>query len=442
MRCVSVLISALLLVGRATSTWEVLGRAEDELARLTAAGSGDVPALVRAHTAIAETASLLRQYALAVSSRRIVESLLVAGGAHKPQELLLARVALADAEASSGNYTVALRVLQEARDAAVELSAPLPVLAGLSRAQAQVLDCSGDTAAALARFREGLPAAPSPWPQGSGLATPQDVRIAKDYATLLHRSGAVEQGALRVVEHELLAAGPWVRADQLPRTYVRGLAASPWHDAEREPALAPLRELLLASAPALRTEYRALRDGGALLPERECIAAEGGSWRYATVNAPWQRSVDADGCATNAPAACALLAAVRAQGVRGAELRATYSAVDAGAELRPHCGMTNTQLKLHLGLIVPRRRTAAVGADGAVSDAVVPCARLTVGGETRAWEEGEVLAFDDSFIHSVQVDSDCDAPEGRVVFQLVVPHPDVKSDAAAASAGQHFHVGD
>ena len=55
-----------------------------------------------------------------------------------------------------------------------------------------------------------------------------------------------------------------------------------------------------------------------------------------------------------------------------------------GASLVPHTGPTPERTTLHLPLYVP------VGAS------------ITVGGETRVWEAGKVLAFDDSFVHSVE----------------------------------------
>jgi hypothetical protein len=131
---------------------------------------------------------------------------------------------------------------------------------------------------------------------------------------------------------------------------------------------------------------------------------------------------DADGCSVDAPAACALLrdlAALRLPGLR--VLRAGYSAVGGRAHLRPHCGMTNAQLKMHVGLVVPARE-----------DGVTPCATLRVGNETRAWAAGRVLFFDDSFEH--EVENTCDAE--RVVFQLVFAHPDLLlPQAAGGEAG-------
>jgi len=45
--------------------------------------------------------------------------------------------------------------------------------------------------------------------------------------------------------------------------------------------------------------------------------------------------------------------------------------------------VSNTQLKIHIGLIVPQG----------------DCAAFTIGGETRGWRPGQAVLFDDSFEH-------------------------------------------
>eukprot|EP00035_Acanthoeca_spectabilis_P032686 m.19926 g.19926 ORF g.19926 m.19926 type:complete len:374 (+) comp5502_c0_seq2:220-1341(+) len=55
-----------------------------------------------------------------------------------------------------------------------------------------------------------------------------------------------------------------------------------------------------------------------------------------------------------------------------------------GSSLVPHTGPTAMRTTLHLGIEVPSGT------------------EITVGGETRGWTVGRVLAFDDSFIHSVR----------------------------------------
>jgi aspartyl/asparaginyl beta-hydroxylase (cupin superfamily) len=79
--------------------------------------------------------------------------------------------------------------------------------------------------------------------------------------------------------------------------------------------------------------------------------------------------------------ACALLRTLR-HGVGLPLIRVGYSAIGAHGRLRPHYGMTNGQLKLHLGLVVPSEPSAT-------------CAWFRVGNETRhgAWREGGAGVF-------------------------------------------------
>lgn len=62
---------------------------------------------------------------------------------------------------------------------------------------------------------------------------------------------------------------------------------------------------------------------------------------------------------------------------------AGFSSLQPGTHIEAHTGYTNAVLRCHLGLIVP---------DG--------CS-MRVGEETRSWEEGKALVFDDTIEHEV-----------------------------------------
>jgi aspartyl/asparaginyl beta-hydroxylase (cupin superfamily) len=134
------------------------------------------------------------------------------------------------------------------------------------------------------------------------------------------------------------------------------------------------------------------------------------------------------------PAGCALVDTLRRiqtmdnERGRGVQVvRAGFSILEAGGHIRAHCGATNTVLKMHLGVVVPSisaaadtdgdssniRTTSAIGARDA------NCAVMRVGRKTKAWAEGAVLFFDDSFEHEVW--NRCATP--RVIFQIVIQHP-------------------
>jgi beta-hydroxylase len=67
---------------------------------------------------------------------------------------------------------------------------------------------------------------------------------------------------------------------------------------------------------------------------------------------------------------------------------AGFSLLAPGAHIRPHVGYTDSVLRCHLGVVVPTR-----------------CG-LQVGGQTRVWEEGKCLVFDDTVLHSAWNESD------------------------------------
>ncbi len=60
---------------------------------------------------------------------------------------------------------------------------------------------------------------------------------------------------------------------------------------------------------------------------------------------------------------------------------AGFSWMSPGTHIKPHNGYTDTVLRCHLGLIVP------------------PDCALRVGEQTRCWQEGKTLIFDDTVIH-------------------------------------------
>jgi aspartyl/asparaginyl beta-hydroxylase (cupin superfamily) len=79
-----------------------------------------------------------------------------------------------------------------------------------------------------------------------------------------------------------------------------------------------------------------------------------------------------------------------------------FSALNPHTRIPSHYGPMNGVLRAHLPLIVPRGKCG-----------------IRVADETRSWEEGRLLVFDDSFDHEVWNDSD----ETRIVLFLNVWHP-------------------
>ncbi|XP_067666015.1 aspartyl/asparaginyl beta-hydroxylase-like [Haliotis asinina] len=83
-----------------------------------------------------------------------------------------------------------------------------------------------------------------------------------------------------------------------------------------------------------------------------------------------------------------------------------FSVMQPGVHVWPHCGPTNCRIRSHLGLVVP------------------PGPRIRVGNDTREWEEGKFLIFDDSFEHEVWHDGD----QFRLVLIMDFWHPDLTDD--------------
>ena len=89
-----------------------------------------------------------------------------------------------------------------------------------------------------------------------------------------------------------------------------------------------------------------------------------------------------------------------------------------GTRLAPHAGPANYRLYCHLGLVVPGTPGGPRGP------------RLRVGeGPAREWGEGEVMCFDDSYVHEAWHDGEGD----RYVLMAAWWHPDL--DLAQQQSG-------
>jgi hypothetical protein len=87
-----------------------------------------------------------------------------------------------------------------------------------------------------------------------------------------------------------------------------------------------------------------------------------------------------------------------------------FSRLAAGARIPPHHGVMNARLICHLPLIVP------------------PGCGFRVGGEERAWKEGELLVFDDSVEHEAWNAGTSD----RIILIFDVWRPEIQLDERRA----------
>lgn len=92
---------------------------------------------------------------------------------------------------------------------------------------------------------------------------------------------------------------------------------------------------------------------------------------------------------------------------------ALFSRLEGGAHIPPHTGILNCRLICHLPLIVPQG------------------CWLRVGNETRTWEEGKLLVFDDSIEHEAKNPSG----ELRIILLFDIWRPELtKEERSAMSA--------
>ncbi len=92
---------------------------------------------------------------------------------------------------------------------------------------------------------------------------------------------------------------------------------------------------------------------------------------------------------------------------------ALFSRLEAGAHIPPHSGMLNCRLICHLPLIVP-----------------LGC-WFRVGNETREWEEGKLLIFDDSIEHEAMNPSE----DLRIILLFDIWRPELTETERRAISG-------
>jgi hypothetical protein len=112
------------------------------------------------------------------------------------------------------------------------------------------------------------------------------------------------------------------------------------------------------------------------------------------------------------PQTAALLRGLPLLAIPGRGPNAFFSILAPKGHIPPHTGVTNTRTIIHLGLDVP---------DG--------CA-LRVGGETRAWGDGQAFAFDDTIEHEAWNPSE--RPRAILILDCWNPYLDESERSAVA----------
>jgi aspartyl/asparaginyl beta-hydroxylase (cupin superfamily) len=174
-----------------------------------------------------------------------------------------------------------------------------------------------------------------------------------------------------------------------------GLTSQPWHD----PVQFPLVRALESSAEQIAREAVAI-DSNAFHRETEPISRTGDWDVFFLYDRGRRNEANCAAC----PVTAQLIEENRT--VRDLAGLAYFSRMAPGTRVAPHRGPTNMRLRCHLGIEIP------------------PECGMRVAGESRSWEAGKCLVFDDSFPHEVWNDSIF----ARTVLVVDLWHPDLSED--------------
>ncbi|PZG19367.1 aspartyl/asparaginyl beta-hydroxylase domain-containing protein [Micromonospora craterilacus] len=231
------------------------------------------------------------------------------------------------------------------------------------------------------------------------MATTADPQITME---LRRRYAALIDAMLREDRPDLVRAtaelavgqGVWADPLQRPVDYLPDGSGRPVYDPDDFWFVAHLE----ASYPAISAEVESVMADGrtGFAPVDEPLLGSG-RWEQVVLYEAGRRQEQA--CALF-PATAAALAQIPEATTFGPGV-ATLSWLEPGSHVLPHCGRTNAQLRVHLGLRTP------------------PGPVIRVGNERLTWQEGRCIVFDDSFEHEVWHTG----TEPRLVLLLDVMYP-------------------
>ncbi|KAJ0182632.1 hypothetical protein K1T71_002001 [Dendrolimus kikuchii] len=191
------------------------------------------------------------------------------------------------------------------------------------------------------------------------------------------------------------AQGHFLSPAQRSLYNVNRLKSHPWWNVEDTPYMRLARALekswkeILKEGEAARALYEKEKEG---LKER-------GEWSQLDL---FIRGREIPDRCKRAPVTCFIVKSEpAAAGCRRGQVK--FSSMAAGTHVRPHVGPTNCRLRMHLGLTNTKDTY------------------IRVDQETRQWQTGKVLIFDDSFEHEVWHNG----TGTRLVLIVDVWHPDL-----------------
>ncbi|XP_041975822.1 aspartyl/asparaginyl beta-hydroxylase isoform X2 [Aricia agestis] len=198
-----------------------------------------------------------------------------------------------------------------------------------------------------------------------------------DEAHEVHKRGAKHGHFLSPSQRSLynvprLKSRPWWRVEDTPYANIARALEKSWRE-------------ILKEGEAAKELYEKEKEG---LKER-------GDWTQMDL---FVRGREIPGRCARAPVTCSI---ARAAACRRGQVK--FSLMAAGTHVRAHVGPTNCRLRMHLGLSNTRNTF------------------IRVDNETKQWEVGKVLMFDDSFEHKVWHNG----TGARLVLIVDVWHPDL-----------------
>jgi hypothetical protein len=280
---------------------------------------------------------------------------------------------------------------------------------------------AGDVRAAASFFNTALRAAaaagPLPPPLAAELSAAQAFvrQAAADYQARLEHALAEADAGPRLAEAMAIMLGrkppPPVsvaHAQQPSLFYLPGLPQRPFYEREEFAWVGAIE----AETPAIRAELEAVVAGDAAgfqpyvqspkdRPGRDFHGLnDDPSWSAFYL---WKDGAPVPENAARCPRTVAAMERVPLCRIAGRTPSVLFSLLRPGTQIPSHHGMLNSRLICHLPLVVP------------------PGCWLRVGAETRAWEEGKLLVFDDSVSHEAKNGSG----ELRVVLLFDIWRPEV-----------------
>jgi aspartate beta-hydroxylase len=248
--------------------------------------------------------------------------------------------------------------------------------------------------------------------QRAFVAVQQARGLALDTALtpLVDAHGKEAVARVRAATDALLGRSP--RASAHPQQHptllcLPDLPPQPWFDRAQFPFLTEIER----QTDVIRAEFLALledEDGMQPyvdMPERAPAAP---MWRELNHSPRWRayhfyrHGLPVAAHHARCPRTAAALDALPLMRVPEHAPEAMFSLLSPKTRIPPHTGVINGRLTVHLPLVVPPH-----------------CGALRAGEETREWQEGECLVFDDSFVHEAWNDSE----HLRAVLIFDIWHP-------------------